>query len=182
MNWAWGIHWALVLSGVVGAASRREVWGIRNGDIRWMNESLRWMNESLRWMNEYLRWMNEYLRWMNESLRWMNESLRWMNESLRWMNESLRWMNESLRWMNESLRWMNEYLRWMNEYLRWINPVLNLIYVEKCSFCPHPKSLSHLGEGLLSGSPSPNIGRRGWGMRVFSFHTERTTVFKVDAV
>ena len=40
----------------------------------------------------------------------------------------------------------------------------------------------YLGEGLISGSPSPNIGRRGWGMRVFSFHTERTTVFKVDAV
>ncbi|WP_158680301.1 hypothetical protein [Nostoc sp. 'Lobaria pulmonaria (5183) cyanobiont'] len=27
----------------------------------------------------------------------------------------------------------------------------------------------YLGEGLLSGSPSPNIGRRGWGMRVFLF-------------
>jgi len=40
----------------------------------------------------------------------------------------------------------------------------------------------YLGEGLFSGSPSPKFGRRGWGMRVFSFHTERTTVFKVDAV
>ncbi|MEH2014147.1 hypothetical protein [Nostoc sp.] len=27
----------------------------------------------------------------------------------------------------------------------------------------------YLGEGLLSGSPSPDIGRRGWGMRVFLF-------------
>jgi len=39
-----------------------------------------------------------------------------------------------------------------------------------------------LGEGLLSGSPSPKFGRRGWGMRVFSFHTEITTVFKMEAV
>jgi hypothetical protein len=38
------------------------------------------------------------------------------------------------------------------------------------------------GEGLLSGSPSAKFGRRGWGMRVFSFHTERTIVFKMDAV
>ena len=40
----------------------------------------------------------------------------------------------------------------------------------------------YLGEGLISGSASGNIARSGWGMRVFSFHTERTTVFKVDAV
>jgi hypothetical protein len=35
---------------------------------------------------------------------------------------------------------------------------------------PHPSPLPSLGEGagdlsLLSGSPSPNSGRRGWGMR-----------------
>jgi hypothetical protein len=43
---------------------------------------------------------------------------------------------------------------------------------------PSPKK----GEGLLSGSPSPKKGEGGWGMRVFYFHTERTTVFKMDAV
>jgi hypothetical protein len=43
---------------------------------------------------------------------------------------------------------------------------------------PSPKK----GEGLLFGSPSPKFGRRGWGMRVFSFHPKRTTVFKMDAV
>jgi hypothetical protein len=36
--------------------------------------------------------------------------------------------------------------------------------------CPHPSPLPSLGEGardcdFLSGSPSPNSGRRGWGMR-----------------
>jgi hypothetical protein len=43
---------------------------------------------------------------------------------------------------------------------------------------PSPKK----GEGQLCGSPNPKFGRRGWGMRVFSSHTERTTVFKMDAV
>jgi len=27
----------------------------------------------------------------------------------------------------------------------------------------------YLGEGQLSGSPSPKFGRRGWGMRVYFF-------------
>ncbi|WP_230966406.1 hypothetical protein, partial [Nostoc commune] len=33
---------------------------------------------------------------------------------------------------------------------------------------PSPKK----GEGQLSGSPSPKFGRRGWGMRGFSFDME----------
>jgi hypothetical protein len=45
---------------------------------------------------------------------------------------------------------------------------INLIYVENRSFCPHPKSLSLLGEGLLSGSPSPKR-EKGLGDEGFFF-------------
>ena len=36
----------------------------------------------------------------------------------------------------------------------------------------------YLGEGLLFGSPSLNIGRRGWGMRVFFFSYGKNNSFQ----
>jgi hypothetical protein len=49
-------------------------------------------------------------------------------------------------------------------------------------FTPHPKSLSLVGRGTSFRLPFSQIWEKGWGMRVFSFHTERTIVFKMDAV
>ena len=59
---------------------------------------------------------------------------------------------------------------------------LNLIYLENRSFCPHPKSLSLLGRGTSFRLRFWQIWEKGLGDEGFSFHTERTTVFKVDAV
>jgi hypothetical protein len=47
--------------------------------------------------------------------------------------------------------------------------IINLVYVEKRSFCPHPKSLSHLGRGTTWRLPFTQIWEKGLGDEGFFF-------------